>query len=176
MPQQANFHKILEDKTRQKIIKLLKEEGSLSYTDLMENSDLALTHLFDYHLKVLGDLIEKNEAGKYLLSEKGQLAYRELDNYSIMEAGAKTRLINISIDFNKMLFIFIGGGVLGGGSWLIILILISQTEFYKTVFMQSSASLLIWAMSLFICWAIGGYRGYLIGKRRNYEFPQSKWF
>jgi hypothetical protein len=32
----------------------------------------------NYHLKVLGDLLQKNEEGRYLLSEKGRLASRLL--------------------------------------------------------------------------------------------------
>jgi hypothetical protein len=77
----ASFHKILKDETRQKIITLLNEKGSLSYSDLMESTEVLSTGLLNYHLKVLGDLLQKNENGKYVLSEKGQLAHKVLTEF-----------------------------------------------------------------------------------------------
>lgn len=76
----TSLHKILKDETRQKIITLLAAEGSLSYTELLEQLDV-LTGILNYHLKVLGDLLEKNASGHYLLSEKGQVAYRVLTEF-----------------------------------------------------------------------------------------------
>ena len=74
----ASLHKILKDETRQKIILLLNEKGSLTYTDLMDSLEVISTGLLNYHLKVLGDLLSKNEEEKYILSEKGKLASRLL--------------------------------------------------------------------------------------------------
>jgi DNA-binding transcriptional ArsR family regulator len=76
----AFLHKILKDETRQKIITLLATKGSLSYTELLEQLDV-LTGILNYHLKILGDLLEKNASGQYLLSEKGQIAYRVLTEF-----------------------------------------------------------------------------------------------
>lgn len=59
----ASLHKILKDKTRRKVILLLNEKGSLSYTDLMDELEIVSTGLLNYHLKVLCDLIAKNEEG-----------------------------------------------------------------------------------------------------------------
>lgn len=70
----ASLHKILKDETRRKIVLLLNEKGSLSYTDLMKNLETVSTGLLNYHLKVLNDLLVKNEIGQYTLSEKGKLA------------------------------------------------------------------------------------------------------
>ncbi len=70
----SSLHKILKDETRQKIISLLNEKGSLGYTELMEATKAGSTGLLNYHLKVLGNLITKNEAGQYLLTEKGKLS------------------------------------------------------------------------------------------------------
>lgn len=76
----TSLHKILKDDTRQKIILLLNEKGSLGYTELLDATESSSTGLLNYHLKVLGDLLTltKNEAGQYLLSEKGKLAFRLL--------------------------------------------------------------------------------------------------
>lgn len=72
------LHKILKDDTRRKIISLLDEKGSLGYTDLMNTIGIASTGTLNYHLKVLGDLLEKNATGQYMLSEKGKVASRLL--------------------------------------------------------------------------------------------------
>jgi len=76
-----SLHKILKDETRRKIILTLNEKGSLTYTNLMESLGVVSTGTMNYHLKVLGDLLEKDETEKYLLSEKGKLAYRVLTEF-----------------------------------------------------------------------------------------------
>jgi DNA-binding transcriptional ArsR family regulator len=73
--------KVLKDETRRKIIIALKEKGSLTYTDLMESLDILSTGTLNYHLKVLGDLLEKDETERYVLSEKGKLASRLLTDF-----------------------------------------------------------------------------------------------
>lgn len=70
--------KILKDETRKKIVLLLNAKGSLSYSDLMDMLEIGSTGTLNYHLKVLGDLLAKNEAGQYLLTEKGKLSSRLL--------------------------------------------------------------------------------------------------
>jgi len=70
--------KILKDETRRKIVLLLNEKGSLSYTDLMETMNIISTGTLNYHLKVLDGLLTKNETGQYLLTDKGKLASRLL--------------------------------------------------------------------------------------------------
>lgn len=74
----ASLHKILKDATRQRIILLLKEKGNLSYTELMDTLGILSTGTLNYHLKVLDDLLIKNESGQYTLTEKGKLASRLL--------------------------------------------------------------------------------------------------
>ncbi|MBN1244105.1 helix-turn-helix transcriptional regulator [Candidatus Bathyarchaeota archaeon] len=74
----ASLHKILKDETRRKIVLLLNDKGSLSYTELMDTLGIVSTGLLNYHLKVLGDLLMKNEVGQYMLTEKGKLASRLL--------------------------------------------------------------------------------------------------
>ena len=53
----------------------------MTYTDLMESLSIVSTGTLNYHLKILGNLIKKNDLGQYLLSEKGQLAYRVLTEF-----------------------------------------------------------------------------------------------
>ena len=82
MTQSINsLHKILKDQTRRKIIATLQEEGALGYTELMERLEIVRTGTFNYHLKVLGDLLGKDNSGRYVLSEKGRVAYKVLSEF-----------------------------------------------------------------------------------------------
>jgi hypothetical protein len=69
-----SFQKVLNHPIRRKVILTLRQSGSLSYMDLMGAVEASNTGKFNYHLKILADLIQKDSDGKYLLTEKGQLA------------------------------------------------------------------------------------------------------
>ena len=75
-----SLHKILKDETRSKAITLLNQKP-LSYTELMNALEIISTGTLNYHLKVLGDLLTKNQEGQYTLTEKGKLAYRVLTEF-----------------------------------------------------------------------------------------------
>jgi|WetSurMetagenome_2_1015567.scaffolds.fasta_scaffold94748_2 hypothetical protein len=77
----ASLHKILKDKTREQIVRLLNDKGPLAYTELMETMGIHSTGSLNYHLKVLSDLIDKNENSQYILSDKGKLAARLLEEF-----------------------------------------------------------------------------------------------
>jgi len=76
-----SLNKILKDETRRKIILSLTDRESMSYTELMETLQIGSTGTFNYHLKVLGDLLEKTDAGQYMLSEKGKRASQFLTEF-----------------------------------------------------------------------------------------------
>jgi len=84
MASESLFYKILEDDLRQKILVLIAERGSLSYSDLMEKFDPISERLLNYHLKVLGDLLCKNGA-QYVLTERGCVALKFLAEYPLEE-------------------------------------------------------------------------------------------
>jgi hypothetical protein len=75
----TSLHKVLKDENRQKIISLISSKGSISYTTLLDESEILSTGLLNYHLKVIGDLLEKNNLGEYKLSEKGKMALNLLE-------------------------------------------------------------------------------------------------
>jgi DNA-binding transcriptional ArsR family regulator len=77
----SGLHKILKDPTRREILKLLNDKGSLPYGELMDLAKVTNTGRFNYHLKVLGGLIEKLDDGRYILTEKGRLAVQMLDEF-----------------------------------------------------------------------------------------------
>ena len=88
-----SLHKILKDETRRKIILTLNDKGNLSYTELMQSLGIVSTGTMNYHLKVLGDLLEKDETEKYVLNEKGQLAYRILTEFPTIQPQVTDRRV-----------------------------------------------------------------------------------
>ena len=77
----SGLHKILKDPTRREILKCLNEKGPLPYVELMGFTKVTNTGRFNYHLKVLGDLIEKLDDGRYSLTGRGHLAFQMLANF-----------------------------------------------------------------------------------------------
>lgn len=88
----GSLHKILRDGTRRRIILLLQEKGSLSYVDLMKALGITNTGKMNYHLKVLGNLLSKKDGDQYILSEKGVLAYRLMQEFSDANTERQMRL------------------------------------------------------------------------------------
>jgi hypothetical protein len=71
---QESLYKIIRHPIRRKIVLALLERKELAYMDLMNSVEVENTGKLNYHLKILSDLIEKNENGRYSLTEKGNLA------------------------------------------------------------------------------------------------------
>ena len=61
----SELHKILKDPTRKAILKCLNEKAPLTYVELMDLAKVTNTGRFNYHLKILGELIEKQGDGRY---------------------------------------------------------------------------------------------------------------
>jgi ArsR family transcriptional regulator, arsenate/arsenite/antimonite-responsive transcriptional repressor len=76
-----SLHKVLKDETRRKILTILSERGSASYSELMAELQIASTGKLNYHLKVLNGLISKDAEGRYRLSELGKAAQRLLSEF-----------------------------------------------------------------------------------------------
>lgn len=72
---------VLKHPIRRRILLVLYEKGSMLYVDLMHLVGVTNTGKFNYHLKILGDLIEKDQKGKYGLTEKGQMAAQLLHKF-----------------------------------------------------------------------------------------------
>jgi DNA-binding transcriptional ArsR family regulator len=89
----GNLNKTLKDETRRKIILILTQKESLSYSELLEKLGIGSTGTLNYHLKVLGDLLEKNDSGLYRLSEKGKLASRFLTEFPEQDSALKAKRV-----------------------------------------------------------------------------------
>lgn len=109
----SSLHKILKDENRRRILLQLQEKGSISYVDLMKTLEISNTGKMNYHLKVLGDLIAKNEDGKYLLTEKGKRATRMLLEFKEKKSPDKKSLFQMDAEFPSLVLDF--GVCLGSG-------------------------------------------------------------
>jgi hypothetical protein len=58
---------------------ILSEKTCVSYVDLMNLVGITNTGKLNYHLKILGNLIQKDDSKKYSLSDKGKLAVQFLE-------------------------------------------------------------------------------------------------
>ena len=97
----AKLGKILNDETRLRILRILKS-GSLSYVELMDALGITNTGLLNYHLKVLGDLVQKDGSdGKHLLSQKGAVALDFVDKFQKLTTGIGVEFNVAPIPFEK---------------------------------------------------------------------------
>ena len=84
-----SLHRVLKDEKRRKILTLLNEKDSLSYTDLMNALGIGSTGKLNYHLKVLNELVTKREDGSYVLTDKGKLAIHLLREFGERKSQAQ---------------------------------------------------------------------------------------
>ena len=138
----ASLHKILKDETRRKIVLLLNEKDSLSYTELLDALGIGSTGRLNYHLKVLGELITKNEAGQYLLTEKGKLASRLLQEFKEKKSQSQ-----IEAEFPKGTLILVCLSSLGFISLLFAVYLTGSLDFSRFLLNTVSS---IFAIVLFV--------------------------
>jgi hypothetical protein len=76
-----SFSDVLKHPIRRKIVLALYTAKGLTYMDLINAAEVTNTGKFNYHLKLLADLIQKDDQGKYTLTEKGQLAAQFLQKF-----------------------------------------------------------------------------------------------
>jgi hypothetical protein len=70
---------------------VLRQDGPMSYVDLLNTLKITNTGRLNYHLKVLGDLVKKDgQDGRYELSEKGVVALDLLDKFQRLTDGMTT--------------------------------------------------------------------------------------
>ena len=76
-----SLNNVLKHPMRRSIVLALSERENMSYVELMNLVGARNTGKFNYHLKVLGDLIAKNQDGKYVLTDKGRLTVQFLEKF-----------------------------------------------------------------------------------------------
>ena len=68
----------LGHQVRRKVIEIIAEEGSQTYTELMRKTGVDDSGTFGFHLRRMQKLLKKNQRGEYELSELGWKAYKIL--------------------------------------------------------------------------------------------------
>jgi predicted transcriptional regulator len=86
----TSLHEVLKDENRQKIINLLRENGTQSYTELMRAAQIDSNGKMNYHLSALNDLVTINSKGQYSLNDKGAFAYSSLNTFQHQKTITKT--------------------------------------------------------------------------------------
>lgn len=90
---------------RRRIIEMLAR-NSVTYTCMLEELDID-TGKLNFHLKKLGDLIEKDEKGLYKLTDKGLRAFSIMQQVpeKIEEASAARRIAAYFLDFFAVILV-----------------------------------------------------------------------
>ncbi len=143
----SQLHNVLRDRTRARILELLSEKNSLSYVELQNFLQITHTGKLNYHLKVLGDLIVKDDgSGRYHLGEKGNIAVQLLSKFQTVSDASEARKN------------------LGTGFALVALLIIVISLAYVTQYVPSFSSV---GQTLYaIGWAgVGLLASWLFGKR-----------
>jgi DNA-binding transcriptional ArsR family regulator len=73
----SHFFNVLGHPLRRQVIKVLGEKSSVSFTDLKSTLNVSVGTLY-YNLDLLKGIVEQNANKKYVLTNKGKLAYRLL--------------------------------------------------------------------------------------------------
>ena len=84
---------------RRKIILAPYGSKRLSYVEFMKIVKVVSIGKFNYHLKILGDLIEKDQNGKYSLTEKGQTAAQLLQKFPQRKPREENKLLKDGYNF-----------------------------------------------------------------------------
>jgi|WetSurMetagenome_2_1015567.scaffolds.fasta_scaffold154907_2 hypothetical protein len=166
MSEQASpLDKILNDATRQQIIILFKEKGSVRYSDLMDKTGVLTPSMMDYHLNILADLIQRTALQQYALTEKGKAAYKLITESNPYPYPNRSG--------GRLFFVAAGTFCIGFTFWLgVTLFLLHSGLRWAIIRDTGNLGDDLTAFATLICsWILGGFIGDFIGKRRDYKIP-----
>ncbi|MEA2089518.1 MAG: winged helix-turn-helix domain-containing protein [Thermoproteota archaeon] len=98
---------VLKHPIRRRIILTLYDRKRMSYVDLMNRVKVVSTGKFNYHLKILGDLIEKDQDGKYGLTEKGQMVAQLVQKFPERNSEKESKFLKIGYNLSIFAGIFV---------------------------------------------------------------------
>lgn len=101
-----SLSEVLKNPIRRRIILCLSDRESISYVELMNSLEIDNTGKFNYHLKLLGDLIQKDESGKYQISEKGRLSVQFLQKFDNGNSVFETRSFSLFAGFIWLVLLY----------------------------------------------------------------------
>ncbi|MEM1550171.1 MAG: helix-turn-helix domain-containing protein [Candidatus Methanomethylicia archaeon] len=110
----SNIYQVLSNPIRRKIIEILGARGSAGLRELMDNLGVSAGSVY-YNIELLGDLVRREGDKRFILTEKGWMAYRllmdgkekfsEMKYYSRRFISLKTRSRISTILFPKWFFL-----------------------------------------------------------------------
>lgn len=173
----ARLHEILKEPLRQKILLQLGEHKHLTFDDLITNLKIADTQELTYQLNTLEKLtideehiLSKQADMQYSLTEKGHYVLDELIAFPELESDSyKQKIWKSGLGLGKAIYIMVGVSVLGFVFWAIIM-LVSNASGFRWGMSDLTADYFA-AIALIVCWIVGGFIGYFVGKKMNYKFP-----
>jgi hypothetical protein len=80
---------VISNKIRRDIIKIIAEEGPISYTKLMKKLDIKDSGTLGFHIKKMSKLFKKDELGEYVLNDLGLRAYQLINELEEREISTK---------------------------------------------------------------------------------------
>lgn len=142
----ASLHNVLKHPIRQRIVLFLLEKKELAYMDLMNLVEITNTGKLNYHLKILGDLIEKNENGKYHLTEKGQLTSQFLLRFpKKIEPASLHAADAVLMGFAGFLLTLVNPGFWGFVLWGLLGVIVPITGLVYAVFVPGG---IMWLLTV----------------------------
>ena len=173
----ARLHEILKDPLHQKILLQLGEHEHLTFDDLIIKLKIEDTQELATQLNTLEKLtidgeylVSKQADLQYSLTEKGHYVLDEMIAFPELESdGYRQKIRKSGLDLGKAIYIIVGATILGFVFWAIIMLVSNASGFRWE--MSNLTSDYFAAITLIICWIVGGFIGYLIGKKMNYKFP-----
>jgi DNA-binding transcriptional ArsR family regulator len=78
---ESSVYKVLSNPHRRRIIEIIGAEGKTSFTELNKDLQMSIGALY-HHLDALGDLITQDDQHKYILTRRGKLAFKLLNETS----------------------------------------------------------------------------------------------
>lgn len=103
-------YKALDHPIRRKIVQLLASDPQ-TYSQLLQNLEIESGHLA-YHLRNLGELLEKDEEGKYYLNMEGEKAYEFLTGEKLSKESDDNPFENASFLLILFLIVVIAGAIM----------------------------------------------------------------
>ena len=82
MSKESDYFEIISHEIRRKILKLIYERIEVSYTEILKYLGIS-DGLLNFHLRRMGDLIEKTINGTYILTPKGKRIYELIKNLEL---------------------------------------------------------------------------------------------
>jgi len=142
----ASLHNVLKHPIRQRIVLFLLEKKELAYMDLMNLVEITNTGKLNYHLKILGDLIEKNENGKYHLTDKGQLTSQFLLRFpKKIEPASLHAADAVLMGFAGFLLTLVNPGFWGFVLWGLLGVIVPITGLVYAVFVPGG---IMWLLTV----------------------------